>query len=1360
MINYSIEYALNHIFDGVMVSPDNALAVAAVSNLAFIKNTYKLETTSYDNAIATIDNMLAKHKELENTAEYHTSYNNEKRNTTSIGNGQIFTKEPNMTAFISKLVRLKADLVKANKIHKKNKAEKFADTVAVSNYNTDAPILVDNEGNITGIQFDRLGVDDITGLKGKSIDEIIKIVEDTFNIAKAQDKPITDKDKKTIKTKLLNALDKAKFTKQAKGVKSASIIKEVGTQKIVARKAYLNAIANEINNDKELDVNQKKEILNELLGLNMRVRPAKKTQSWTNSEQAVENFLERYRKQAEAKETIRRAREVEAKKAVFQTADKEGSNTTYSQSEINTITRHKSSQDSMDNGIVSKAIAAVKDLINTGKSYVVLDLESTFNDQDLSYENRIFDFSVAKFKGKEQVKGTDESIYHAPEDLAAYKERIKGSKYEQGITSEVEAATEDEGKFAEQLYNKLFDVTERGTLPIVAFNGITADFLWIQQLAARVGGSTGIKLEDLLQNIEVIDPYLATKPVSTNVDDKTRGQRKLEVLAKHYGITERPGHIGMSDVLTLHDVMKKLANDKAVTSFLDNNPTDIIEETKTSNKDENDSTVVDDTQSAEDLNNLFGSSKQSIAFDAHKEELERIKGDTVESIFDRFMQLDMDNKEEKPFLQHIFDNLVKPFYEGGTETLLAAMYDARNKSGKSLGIVELKGEGMHDLIGVTHRQANLSGKSDQSSASVLMHEIGHIMIDKIFSEEYLDNRFNVYKQHLETIYDDVVTASDKSWLDENDQMEYNYIFNNENKTRGMKEFYARMFSDVTLSQKVADNISNPTVSKGVKINTKDGVIAFIESIFMKILDYIIEFGSTDKNLDAHQLLLSMAVEMNGLENMYKSRAFNAVRATLDKVEAYNAYLKYIDAGDLLNNRLLDTAAMVSAIDIKPEVLHRWLIKDYTGDVGGLLQDILPSTEFMNPYVNHATRSATTISKSRQDMIERVSKFIQGTNKKTGKSAIEVGEDTLLYDLALAYDMRALYVAAEGTSQVKADTVIYNLQNSDATEAYAQMLERKIKASPELIEDMVAAGLELHNRAINKVDKNAARPENNNAKNLAERYTRHHEDVLAMYEEEKIIDAIITSRAMLLIDKNTLKTFNKLLKDKEAFRNSFQQTMSIANDVEVDRRVTVSSHSADNFIKGDTVKVTDDNTRLVPVVMTPSAIEAMELAGHEVVDTVELKSAGIKIGIYKVENSPTQSRAGGSIGMIDLETAGNKNLAQLLVEAGAKPEVVKRILKKINYQESTQIANYFTPTVDELGTQVVDYLITIPEHLVQEHLTIDNRASVSLAHAKGKIDEFTNSKIENDKWLDIAAKDVRKNLVQHPEDFVWIGMSSS
>ncbi len=225
---------------------------------------------------------------------------------------------------------------------------------------------------------------------------------------------------------------------------------------------------------------------------------------------------------------------------------------------------------------------------------------------------------------------------------------------------------------------------------------------------------------------------------------------------------------------------------------------------------------------------------------------------------------------------------------------------------------------------------------------------------------------------------------------------------------------------------------------------------------------------------------------------------------------------------------------------------------------------------MNEYVAHATRAATTVVKERDTMVKNVSNLILGTNK-ANKAAITIEEDTELYNLALKYDMRALYILEKDEN-----AIIGSFANDTALEAYMLHLEDSISASSELIAAMQQAGKALHDRATNQSTDKYADPESSNSESLARLYGKKPVGETKATKEEMVIDAIITLNSLTHVSQTIKDGFVKDIKNNLNLRSAFRQTLSIANDVEIERRKLLSSKNKTNFVKGSTVKVTDDN----------------------------------------------------------------------------------------------------------------------------------------------------------------------------------------
>jgi len=1361
-----VKYGYLQVFDNVVVTSGDRSAVAGMANLGFIAEAYFPTENLYKKARLHMIKLLKEFEHMSNNdavekefmSAFAVTLNNLKEDREDktmyiLFNSLLNSKKvtSNSSTFRDMMKSLVKKLEESETAFETNREEKISKLDgSVTQYSSSGPVLI--SGNrITGIKLANGAIHpaniDLLGKDPRK--QILKLVEEVakeFGLEKTvKEKEFKSKD---TKTKVSKAVKPSMFNEDTtaahKGIFTRDLFSKIGTRKHTSESAYIKAVIEEIYRSDELTTEGKQELVGEITG-----KTVEATEALFMNDQVedINNILQEAVERLDQEERVEKIREEEVKGKQYKTRNPGA----LTETELETVLDKRGKYWELDGTIPKKVIARIKELVRSKTPYVVFDLENTF--KMLDQHDTILQFGGMRFtEGKPDSELS--TLYFKPtfyeEFMEGMKSKKANAKYAEAFESEefskpLDASTsntkteEDLSKF---LYETLSELTNNGKYPIVAYNGYNSDLPIMQQLATR---TNNVKLQALLAKIEVIDPYTAAYVLNTS---RGTGTHTLEAMVETMLPEENmeefgKAHTAEADVNMLNALLEAIADTKEETKK---------ETAKEKPKPESSGlggmdlfSIVEEAMEEEGKGN--SSEDANKIEDGIEESINAIKAETVETIFESMVVRDELQEGEESFIRGVFDAIVKPFYQQGNETLLFEVKrdDVLETDDKTLGTYDLRYESdLPELIKIMHKTGD--GKTKQSSSEVFVHENIHIIIDKIFGNPILKNRFSYEYSLLESIYDDAKKQATNTWFRDESMDRYDYVFREGSKEKRMKEFYAHMLSDHVLAKHVSDNVTNPILKEASSIDTSNGIISFVESVFMKVLNYLIHAGDHRKNLKADALLLSMALDMNGLENMYKSKMYNNFRRMLDNIDVMMYSFKY-GTREIANHvTVLDKVKLIANLDLNPEMAHKVLINDYNSDVGGFLQDILPSTEYMNKYYELSQRAATYISKARETKIRDVSTFILGVVK--GVPAITVRNDEALHHFVLKYDLQSLFRLP--TSDNVRDTDIRALgvlQQLDNTDEAIRILSERINASPALIESIKKAGEHLYNRTNNKASVSDINLRTSNASVLAESHDASY------YTEE--IDALITLFAIGR-DEN-LQTFLDEVGKEGKYFDSFYKTLDISEDVE-DRFAKIKEVNRKIALKGSTTKVTNDTTRLIPVIMTEENIATARKLGNELVDSVTLDGIDVKVGIYKIEESVLSNRNGGLIGLIDLEMEGSKTLMQLLTEAGASKNTANRMMKKLHLGTNIKSRTYFAPVKSGKG-EVRDFVFVVPPHLENQYLDIDERASTSLAHKRGSLEEFYASKKENSNWLTVATEDAEANLLDSPSDFVWVGIDS-
>jgi len=989
------------------------------------------------------------------------------------------------------------------------------------------------------------------------------------------------------------------------------------------------------------------------------------------------------------------------------------------------------------------------------KEFVTLDTEYTYNVP--GHPQTIMELAV-----KESGNETAESLHHMPTFYRTFLDNIKGievhaeyfnvfssDSYKADLEKKSNPQTEDE--LATAIFDKLNKLTKGATIPIVAYNGLKADLPRLAELARRTGNND---LRVLVNSLTVIDPFVIAYHVNNVAMSKgqhTQGNL-IKILVGEDKNDNTIAHRGVDDVTNLEKLVvaiRKKVSAKDLTFREEETSAESRTEKPVPPKATTESTTTEGGEVSSALLAAMGNSsaESQAIFDSDGNILpprnpadkaiddftETLTNENAYGHLERLITYDNMENEESDFLRSVFTNLIAPFYEDPIEILYIERKGKRDTTA-SHGKAE-KDRFHRGRIRLITRAGGF-GKSKQSSAEVFVHEHIHVIVDRLFGSKELQTRYHEELKYLESIYNEAKGKADPSWFSTGSQSTFDYVFNNKSETRGMKEFYAYAFADHVFAKHIAEEIGNPILKATPGIDTTN-VITLITSTIKKMLHWLIKTGNPKRNKNAHELLLDIAYTINGITPESKNIVAKALNKATDKIYEMDLHMKHATRGI---GKVYDDTIQPALGQIDP-----------TSVIGGFLQDVLPSSSYLNKYYKIATKAYNDVGKAREDMIIKTSNLVLGIGEDN-KPTIEQSEDTMLYDIALKFDLKSLYNLFSGKKEYRTIGIVRMLGDVDSKIAD---LESKIDDShlPAL---KIAAGA-LHRRAIGTSSLTDSETGISDVTELMK--------INGMIDTEqnyRNTDALITLYALQTFVKNKehaeyMKTFLEAMK-KQTFVESLSNTLDMDADIQEKVRDIRKHSKIDSHynIKGSTHKVTDNNTRLVPRIISAKVTEEANKLGRELVHTVDILGTKVQIGIYKVESSTTQNRDPGLVDITDIEYSDVTTVRQLLVAAGVNNTNITRIMKKTIINRKSQ----FFSTIKTDDKLVTDFSFTIPSFLEDKYLDVDNRASTSLGHKRGAIETFEQAKATNLGWVNLAAEDAATNRAMHPKDFVWIGEGAS
>ena len=998
-------------------------------------------------------------------------------------------------------------------------------------------------------------------------------------------------------------------------------------------------------------------------------------------------------------------------------------------------------------GKAKEAAMSTLKFIKNMDNYVTLDSEFTYN--MIADPKTPLEISIRSRDGKVQT------IYYRPKffptfldsidnpDNRKYHKIFSSTQYQNKLEHKDNAKNEKD--FADKLYVMLKNMTNNGKIPLVAFNGFKSDLPVMAAMALRVGN---VELHELINSLIVVDPMVAAYFIKDTAIGK--GQHTQEAIYNY--LTEKTVdenvHEAEYDAEVLNEIVQAIKTSKKIDELIDGKvetstrPKIVTEDG--SRKLTPEEGGVENAELADLLNNSSPESAEAFESDgkilpplnpvdkAVQSFTAILNNENAEEQLDRLLTYDQVSSEEKTFLKEMFTEVLSPFYSGDLE-IIYSEYKGKSDSTRSHGEANAYNSSFRGGIRLITR-AGAFGATKQSSAEVFIHEHIHIIVEAMFGSKELQSQFPELFSFLKDMYYDAKSKADKSWLKDGSQETFNYIFNGTEK--GMREFYSYALADHIFAKNIEENVKNPINKPLPKIDTS-GIISTILSAIKKMLHWLVQKLDSRRHLSSTQLLKQMALEMNDVDTQYKNAMASIMNGLAEKSYALDSTLKYHMRGvsELFNNQ---TSA-----------LHNTLGGvDPTTPLGGLLQDLMPSTTYLNEYFKLMTEANTNVQKERTSMINKTSSLIEGVNE-FGKPAISVADDTMLHDIALRFDLKAVYNwFYSSEKRYKIPHIVDALLHLDDTVA---KISKNINSTDlALLQD---AGKALFKRVVGESSINDSDVSIADIDYLMRRL--HIENNV---ENKRAVDALVTLYGLKEMEQSkehsdSLKEFMQNL-SKGKFVKSLGNVLDMDSDIQdmVNNIKKNAKIDSDYSIKGNTHKVTDGNTRLAPRVMTNRNIELAEKLGHELIHTVDLPGTKVQIGIYKIQGSTTQRRGSGLVDITDIEYADVSTVRQLLVSGGVNDASVDKIMKKIAINQKTQ----FFSVIQGRKNIVTDFSFTIPSFLEEQHLDIDTRASTSLSHKRGAIETFNQAKKTNLAWVKLGARDVADNIIRNKKEFIWIG----
>ena len=694
---------------------------------------------------------------------------------------------------------------------------------------------------------------------------------------------------------------------------------------------------------------------------------------------------------------------------------------------------------------------------------------------------------------------------------------------------------------------------------------------------------------------------------------------------------------------------------------------------------------------------------------------------------------------EASFLSNTMTKLVEPFLEHSTEKFIDIV-ERETDLPFAKGHAETSMTGNIDTLVVDHPR-HYNGK-DTSAAEAFVHEIIHPITKVLFHSRRVKHFWKKEKQQIDKLYNlaksKVNDGNYKEWFGDGDiaKEQYEYVFKNP-KGNGTKEFVNYALSNFTFGNKL-DSELGPISNKLIENIKEGGFVNGILNIMINVLNKVM--GRKEKF--ATDTLMEILLHVNGVNIANKKGAGKIMQKTFDFLKTMDFKMRYARTPGRLGKLQTYAQGWRYLGGEVPGLAEK--LQDST-DFRILLADLLPSGTKDVKYVDHKIKTSE-IANKREDAIKEVMRKILNPTGK-GKNRINNSDDKLLREILVDLDLGALY----NIPGIKAETMVEMFNNDSMIEQTEQELLETIEnlyafdatEKAALIADVKDLARGVLHRKLNigtgtdYIHINAF----NIAKLHAYAKTKLASDA-TIRDLEVQIDALASLYTIQGVPNHIRKGYGEFLSE---FTGVGTSILEVASSLQTTRRNTVNEYR-ERDIKGAYTPVKEDAQYIIPIV---NNIHTKIPENYQLVHEITV-DPNLTVSYYKVIRSVLQNRIQGAIGTIEYE-ASTANSALLHLNKTQKVRMIKKIqaLNVPNKQES------FIFIYDKAG-KVKDVALRVPETLEQENLTIDNRASVTLAHAEGRAVESKVTQEMNDEWLEIANTDYQENFLKNKSDFVWVG----
>ena len=763
--------------------------------------------------------------------------------------------------------------------------------------------------------------------------------------------------------------------------------------------------------------------------------------------------------------------------------------------------------------------------------------------------------------------------------------------------------------------------------------------------------------------------------------------------------------------------------------------------------------------------NFIGDVSYSIASELIGKEIEHVQNvdeNTIERIFNEYMHDPELTLVDSVLAREVFDKYVLP---------LIKVLHKKDFTRLNLTRVELKDVFTSGKF-VEHKDTEEysviigEGKSEQSKAEVLNHEILHALFLSILGKSAPNNAFSKDISNLKKLYRKVKHKANKSWFGEGESTihQYDNVFKNKEEEKNLVEFAIYMLSSATFRASVDHHIGEIRTSNriGLKIDGSKSKVYkaynFIEDLFFKILDLFKNSSSNKKDMPS-KIVDDLASKLMEIEKKEVSKSFR--NKTLDLFAYLDAYAgrivnpkKYVMPLISKSSKNIITSKFESA---KKEVSKNLKLEELSdvSELGAFLHSTMKTPEKVLQYVEHFVKATSVLSTNKTGYIRKVVKSILSPEGSKGID-VKIAEDEKLNNLLIEYDIGALWKIPAINFKKLIDIV----KNKHSNRAIIRtMLTEKLLAVLDVgtNEDIGIKEIETAVKLIVNAFDNNKEGTNKKTKGIINA-TKGIDDLLYRAGlKEVILDKQHNKTYRLMLDYlDALTTIEILERSSQTKLDKLVNTAVTYEDSSVNilnHLYSILNHTDSDLVtyrslkpKGKYRDLSDETESVMVVHRNKSGKLITKLPPvNELVHKIKLPNGEGSIEYYKVKTSPLNTMHQGSLGYIDNSIFSDPSMV---------PKDVSKLVDEI--LKDDYLSQYLLPVTGKSKTEIK---MVIPSFLSRKHTDVDNRASARLGHIIGRIEEEKDATKLNLDLLDIMEEDFSKNYSKHPGDFVFVSSGS-